>query len=246
MKILIVDDDRVSLKVQKLALQKGNYEVETASCVIEAKAVLERHPDIALIISDIMMPNLDGFDFLRYLKSNNKMNRIPVILCSSLNSEESVVKARDLNVVGFLVKPFDEQTLITKVKQIEQQNNRIILVVDDEEIVTSLLSRMLERERWTTLVASSGEEALSLIKSNKVTIVISDIHMAGMDGIQLLLYIKEFNPNLPVILISGQAKWGRNQIIATGADEFIAKPFRNIEILASIDTVIERRRLCVY
>jgi CheY-like chemotaxis protein len=242
MKILLVDDDIVSLRLQKLYLEKNSHTVETASFVLEAKAVLERHPDIALIISDVMMPNLDGFDFLQYLKSDMKLSRIPVVLCTSLNNEESVVKARDLNVAGFLVKPFDEKALIDKIKQIQQQNDRTILIVDDEETVIGLLARMLERERWTILTAANGEQAINQIKENKINIVISDIYMPGMSGIDLLLQIKELDPALPVILISGQAKWGRDQVIAAGADEFIAKPFRPMDILASIENVLERKK----
>lgn len=242
MKILLVDDDVVTLRILKLLLQKNNHDVQTASYVLEARAVLERHPDIGLIISDVMMPNLDGFDLLQYLKSDIKHSSIPVILCTSLNNDESVVKARDLNVAGFLVKPFDEDLLIEKVKQVERQNYRTILIVDDEEIVIGLLARMLKRERWTVLTAMNGEQALNQIKENKINIVISDIHMPGMSGIDLLLQIKELDPSLPVILISGQAKWGRDQVIAAGADEFIAKPFRQIDILASIENVLERKK----
>lgn len=241
MNILIVDDDPVALKILETILLKYSHKVEQAASVKEAKIVLKKYPNMDLIISDIMMPIQDGFDLLNYLKSDRLLKRIPVILCTALGNFESVQKALKLNVIGYVLKPIDAKILIEKVKYAEKQQFKTIMIVDDEELIRTILTKTFERDGWHVVTAANGQGAVNLLKDNQPTLVVSDIAMPEMDGFKLLLIIKEMYPNLPVVLISGQGEWRRDQIIAAGADEFISKPFKNTDILTSIDSVLERR-----
>ncbi len=240
MNILVIDDDSVSLKMLAMILQKHSHNVTTAVSAREAIAILQKQQDIDLIISDIMMPNIDGFALLRLLKTDRRLRRLPVILCTSMESTEAVLKARDLKVFGYIVKPVDARVLIEKVNLIEAQPDQVILVVDDEEMMRSLLAMTLKRDGWSVLTAGCVEEAIDLLRQNETMIVLSDIHMPGRDGFQLLSHIKENNPSMPVLLMSGRGEWHRDQVVAAGADDFIANPFRNTEILKCIDALLER------
>ncbi len=241
MNILVVDDDPVSLKVLALILQKHSHDVKTAVSAREAIAILQKRQDIDLIISDIMMPNIDGFALLRLLKTDRRLRRLPVILCTSTESEEAVMKARDLKVIGYIVKPVNARVLMEKVGLVEAQTDQTILVVDDEEMMRSLLAMTLKRDGWSVLTAGCVEDAIDLLEQNETMIVLSDIRMPGRDGFELLSHIKETDPSMPVLLMSGHGEWSRDQVVAAGADDFIAKPFRNTEILKCIDALLERR-----
>ena len=100
-----------------------------------------------------------------------------------------------------------------------------ILIVDDEDSIRRSLSGVLQDEGYTVLLASDGEQALTIINDTLLSLVLLDIWMPGMDGIETLKKIKELNPNLPVVMISGHATIA-TAMTATklGAVDFIEKP----------------------
>ena len=77
-----------------------------------------------------------------------------------------------------------------------------ILIVDDEEGMRKLLGRVLAKNGYESVAAASGAEALRLAESEQFDLVITDIKMPGMDGLQLLQELKDFNPALPIIVIT--------------------------------------------
>lgn len=78
-----------------------------------------------------------------------------------------------------------------------------ILVVDDEAFILSVISRMLEREGYNVVVAGSGEHALTLLGTFSISLVLTDIRMPGMDGVQLAATILKRCPELPLLFVSG-------------------------------------------
>ncbi len=107
-KILIVEDDRVLLEAMKFKLENEGYDVEKAEDGWEALSIVERNK-IDLIISDIMMPNISGLSLLSVLKEFD-LNKIPVIIISSLDKATVMMSALGLGAFDFMVKPinFDE------------------------------------------------------------------------------------------------------------------------------------------
>ncbi|MEA3297136.1 MAG: response regulator, partial [candidate division Zixibacteria bacterium] len=134
----------------------------------------------------------------------------------------------------YVVKPVDVTTLLEKVRRASEKIPGSILVVDDEELLRDLLQRILTRDGVKVLLADSGKQALGLMKTNKVAAVLSDIAMPEMDGFELLAYVKEYDTSIPVILVSGRSEYNREDVITAGADNFITKPFNNVEILDRI------------
>lgn len=113
-----------------------------------------------------------------------------------------------------------------------------ILVVDDEEFMLNSLSKLLGLMGFGTETAGSGEGALEIINSQSIDLVITDVNMPGMSGMELLKHIKQDKPELPVIIITGfgiekaQAMAKENE-----ADGFLPKPFRMNDIKNLIDRV---------
>jgi DNA-binding NtrC family response regulator len=110
-----------------------------------------------------------------------------------------------------------------------------ILVVDDEEMVRIVLKQMLEQGGYACDVAANGIEALEKLKADNFNLLITDINMPEMDGVELLAKTKELFPTMPVIFITA---YGKDKIIMqamrTGLSDYIEKPFRMDDVFATI------------
>lgn len=116
MKILIVDDDEMTLKILSQCLKGEGYDVAVADDVAKALNVVENEK-INLIISDIMMPNVSGLGLLSLLK-NFYLDKIPVILISSLGKGDVVYNSAGMGATCFLSKPVDLKELVFNVNNI--------------------------------------------------------------------------------------------------------------------------------
>ena len=120
-----------------------------------------------------------------------------------------------------------------------------ILVVDDEEAIREIVTSMLTSARFRACQASSGTEALALLQSGEeFDLVLSDLMMAGMDGLALLERTKERYPDVPVVMVTAvhdiQAAL---QAIRNGAYDYLLKPFEREQLLATVHRALENRRL---
>ena len=111
------------------------------------------------------------------------------------------------------------------------KNTIIVLVVDDEAMIRNLLEKILAKEGYNILQAQDGKMALDIVNSQKVDIVVSDMNMPGMDGLELLKYIKKNRPEIGVVMMTGEGdEYTVKDALLAGADEYIAKPFESFEI----------------
>lgn len=123
-------------------------------------------------------------------------------------------------------------------------NGRHILVVDDEPLVARSLSELLTLSGYAVSTAGSGKDALELLKDYTADIVISDIKMPEMDGIELLKKVKNAYPNTPVILITGYGSIeSAVEAMKYGAYDYVTKPIADSEIRIVIERLINQRRL---
>lgn len=102
-KILIIEDDKFFRELISKKLQKENFDVVTANDSKEAFAYLESNlPD--LIVLDLILPGLDGYEILSIIKKDKRTSAIPVIVLSNLGQQEEIDKAKSLGVIDFMVK----------------------------------------------------------------------------------------------------------------------------------------------
>ena len=234
MRVLVVEDDVFSQKLIAAMLAKHSIEAKVVGSAKRALDFLQKGEFIDVIISDVVMPHMDGFAFAHQIRMDRRLNKIPVILCTVLNDKASLVKGIEAGIAGYIVKPIKEEILIPKLKEVAEAHTGAVLVVDDEELIRNLLVRILKREGYRVLAAESGADAIDKLKNNKVALVLSDIAMPQMDGFELLAHVKETDMSLPVILISGRSEYSREEVVASGADDFIPKPFHDTEIVARV------------
>jgi DNA-binding NtrC family response regulator len=119
-----------------------------------------------------------------------------------------------------------------------------ILIVDDEEVLRDVLDVVLRREGFDVISASSGEEALNLLDNEEVDLMILDIMLPGISGIDTLRSVRISNPNLPVIIITAFSSIdGAIEAMKHGAFHYIPKPFKNEEVILTVNKALEQRRL---
>ncbi len=119
-----------------------------------------------------------------------------------------------------------------------------VLIADDEPEIGQTLGRLLHRNGLTPLLARDGKEALQLIRAGDPDVLLVDIKMPGMDGLELMRQVRELNPDLPVILITGFAEVrGAVEAIRAGAHDYLAKPFDHHEVVRVVLRALNERRL---
>ncbi|HEV7574064.1 MAG TPA: sigma-54 dependent transcriptional regulator [Thermoanaerobaculia bacterium] len=120
-----------------------------------------------------------------------------------------------------------------------------VLIVDDEEVLRDVLDAVLRREGFEVLMASSGEEALAVLdEDDNIDLVILDIMLPGISGIDTLRSLRISNPSLPVIIITAFSSIdGAIQAMKHGAFHYIPKPFKNEEVILTVNKALEQRRL---
>lgn len=102
-KVLVVEDDQFLANAYRIKLSKSNFEVKIVSDGVEALKTMEEFiPDVVLL--DLIMPNMDGFETLEKMKANDKLKSIPVIISSNLGQKEDVDKAMALGAKDFIIK----------------------------------------------------------------------------------------------------------------------------------------------
>lgn len=119
-----------------------------------------------------------------------------------------------------------------------------VLIVDDEEGIRESLSQIIEDDGYETVTVSSGEDAIKAVQETLPDLVLLDIWMSGIDGIQTLQEIKAMHPDLPVIMISGHANI-ESAIKATkmGAYDLLEKPLSLDKVLLSVQRALEKKNL---
>ncbi len=119
-------------------------------------------------------------------------------------------------------------------------SNETILLVDDEKEIVDLLEIYIKNEGFAVLKASNGLEALAILQKSDVDLIILDIMMPKMDGIEACLKIR-CDKNMPIIMLSAKSQ-DMDKILglSTGADDYVSKPFNPLELIARIKSQIRR------
>ena len=121
MKILVVDDSKTVRNIVKKMLQDVGYEVFEAEDGEKALEALYEHDWFDLILLDWNMPTMNGYEFLKEIKRHPKWRDIKVMMVTSKNEQESVVEALKAGADEYLMKPFDQKMLLTKIEMIMEE-----------------------------------------------------------------------------------------------------------------------------
>jgi CheY-like chemotaxis protein len=116
-RILVVDDSSTNIVLLEAILNGQGYQIETAQSVKEAYQIIKKET-VNLILLDLLMPRISGYDFLKEIKSNQSTKDIPVIIVSAVGDAENRKKSIELGALDFINKPIDIQYFIEKIETI--------------------------------------------------------------------------------------------------------------------------------
>ena len=202
-KVLVIDDDKTSQELMKKYLMKKGYEVVQSLNGAEGlKMAEEIFPDV--ITLDVIMPNMDGWEVLSKLKSNEKTKNIPVIMLSMVDEQDL---GYSLGATDYLTKPVEWDALSDILIKLEiEKGSKSILIVEDDEVTRDMLLKSLESNDYNVREAVNGKQALKKIEENKPGLILLDLMMPEMDGFEfseLLRQRKEWL-DIPVVVITAK------------------------------------------
>lgn len=249
MKILIVDDEIEICKRLQRELRKEGHEVEYRTSPLDVLEELKRaRGDGApynLLIVNVHMPEMDGITLLSRVRK--ECLGVEVIVTTGYREEQVVIEAIRLSVRNYLNKPVSLEELDVAISNVHKKtveaNNRKyrILVVDDEKDLCNRIRRELDKEGYQVAVAYTGEECIDYFKKNKVDLLIADIRMPGMSGLEMLERCRDINSNFVSIIITGHGDHETaKRSLKLGAFDYLKKPLSLDELITSVKKGIER------
>jgi two-component system, OmpR family, response regulator ResD len=127
-----------------------------------------------------------------------------------------------------------------RIGRVEAEPRGSILVVDDEPTITEVVSRYLERAGYAAHVAADGPGALQVASETRPDLVVLDLMMPGMDGLEVMRLLRERQPVLIILLTAKGEQSDRIVGLHLGADDYVVKPFSPAELVARVDAVLRR------
>jgi len=255
-KILIIDDtpESACFLADYLEEMKIKTFIHTTGDGAMDK-VLEIFPD--LIIMDIILPGFSGWDVLLALKKEDITRDIPVIITSVIGEHLRGISSW---ASAYLVKPVslkDFQMTLEKflpaikekfdeIENYKMMNRKkpLILLADDNEEVLCKFSDYLEIKGYNIITARNGSEAIERVRKNSPDLILMDIQMPGIDGLEAIRYIREEleMATIPVIALSSLVLPGdKERSLEGGADEFMGKPVGMKKLLPAVERFLKEK-----
>lgn len=200
-KILVIDDDKDIRSVVAEVLSMSGYDVVEAASGQQGLDHVSRFIP-HLILLDVMMPGIDGWTVLSKLQDNPKLADVPVIVLSALGEVEM---AMSLGAASVLLKPVDASRLTAEIAtHLSPLPRCYILHVDDDADSRNLITRHLDREGWPSRAATNGKAALRTLRKSLPALIILDLKMPGMSGLELLEELGKSPPwaKIPVVVVT--------------------------------------------
>jgi len=245
--ILIVEDSRTQARQLADILIPLGYRISTAYNGREALAFLNDHKP-AIVVADIVMPEMDGYEMCKVMKSDSRFMDIPVLLLTQLSDPKEIIKGLESGADDFIVKPYNKELLMTRLQTLLSLNKTDttdrqvnILIVEDSPTQAENLKYLLEDQGYTVAVATNGKEGLDSVRKNRPTLILSDILMPVMDGYELADAIKHDNElkDIPIILITSLTdRKGVASRAAVIADGYFTKPYDDSYLLSKIEFLL--------
>jgi signal transduction histidine kinase/DNA-binding response OmpR family regulator len=253
--VLIVDDNATNRRILQIQLENWGLKAVMASSGDDALRILNSKPDFDLVITDMQMPVMDGVQLSAAIKEKNKA--LPIILLSSIGDETK--KAYPNLFTAVLTKPVKQQALskviITELLQLPPQADQArkqatllskdfaalyplnILVAEDNLINQKMILRVLEKLGFRPALATNGSEAVAMLEKQYYDVILMDVQMPDMDGLEATRYIRQhFSIQPAIIAMTANAMLEDRQIcLEAGMNDYIAKPIKLQELVALLE-----------
>jgi signal transduction histidine kinase len=248
---IVVNDDPVQLHLASSILQKDGLRVFSFLKVEEALQFINQCNHINVIVTDLHMPDIDGWRFCRLLRSPDypALNQVPILVTSATFSGiDAEQVTADLGANAFLASPYKASVLQTIVRQLltgeKPRASLNVLIVEDSLTQAALLCHAFERHGYTVHFAATGEMAKQLFKQHAPEIVILDYYLPDLTSDLLLTDFKYPGSHTIAIIVTNETNPEHAMhCIRLGADGYIRKPFDPVYLLDFCEKARRQRAL---
>ncbi len=265
-RLLIVEDNPANLELMTYLLNASGHRVFAAETGSEGLNVAIREcPD--LIVCDVQLPDIEGFEVARWLKSHPKLRAIPLVAVTALAMVGDRDRVLAAGFDGYLAKPIDPEIFVRQVEgflPLERRTaaprlpavdsrpvlaaapqRQTILAVDNLAINLELARSILEPSGYKVVTAFTMEDGLALARADSCDLILSDVCMSGGSGYDFLQAVKQ-DPSLrpvPFVLITSSMIEEKARIkgLALGATRFLCRPIEPELLLAEIRACLAER-----
>lgn len=252
--ILIVEDDELNRELLKRRLEVDGYNITTVSAAKDALELL-KSTKFDLVLLDINLPDVNGDILLEQIHSNPQLNETQVMMVTADGEREMVLKCIEAGAVDFVVKPCAMSIVKSRVwrclKNAEMQSGlqdiekSKLLLVDDQELNRDVLAHRLKKSGYVISSCTNGKEAIEILKKESFDLILLDIMLPEISGIEVLKEIRKLkrHDNTPVIMITAvDEEEAINECMSAGADDYILKPFNTVLLKLRITSCLQSRR----
>jgi len=264
-RILIIEDKQANLDLMTYLLEAFGYAAGTAMDGAEGLESVRRDPP-DLIVCDIHLPGMDGYEVARQLKAHPAHRNIPLIAVTALAMVGDREKVLASGFDGYIAKPIVPETFVSQVEvflkkslhaaprvemefpaeppaaEADGSKHAVLLVVDDSDVELGLMHSVFDPSGYEVIQAADLAQALELARRLTPDLLVSDVNMPGGSGLELLAAIKA-EPQLrhiPVILITSTAlnETDRQRGLECGATRYIMRPIEPQALLSQVEACL--------
>ncbi len=240
LRIFVVDDDRDFAESLADVLEPQGHTVALAFSGEEAVQRFDAE-DFDITFMDVRMPGMDGVE--SFLEIRKMKPGAKVVMMTAYSVEQLLDKAIEEGALGVLRKPFETDDLIKMLDAIKRRG--IILVIDDDDDFAASVETFLTGHGYHVLVARTGEEAVEKVLANGIDLLVLDLRLPVLSGLDVYLELKNRGRALPTIIVTAYAAEEKESIDAlrsmsvTGC---LVKPFDPAELLAASEAMVTEER----
>ena len=234
LRILLVDDEKEFVESLSERLAMRDLKADVAYDGEQAlKALKEKEPDVMIL--DLRMPGIDGTEVLRRVKKEHP--NVEVVILTGHGTDKDEKEALRLGAAAYLKKPVDIEQLVGAVRK---EKLKILLVDDEKEFVESLSERLALRNLKAD-VAYDGEQALKAIREEEPDVMVLDLRMPGIDGIEVLRQVKKLRSDMAVVVLTGHGTdKDEKEVMRLGAAAYLEKPVDVDHLVGTLHRVWNR------
>jgi len=243
-RILVVDDSSMMRKALKTILEPLKADIaEAPDGQVGLDLVSENRFD--LIVTDVNMPNMNGVDFCRRLKSDPSTRAVPVVMVSSFDSDADIDKGFQVGAAAYISKKEAQSYLLDIINKILSKSTlhqgQTIMVVDDSRTILKIVEEGLEQAGFQVITAENGKNALGLLEVKRPDLILSDIDMPEMNGFAFCTAVHS-NPDLAsipfVVMSSNSDRAHMKRMLQYGAEAYITKPFNIDQLVILVEKLL--------
>ncbi|WP_404307638.1 PAS domain-containing protein [Neorhodopirellula lusitana] len=267
-KVLVVDDNETNrLILQEMFANWGMTTVLADGSPTAIQAITKAESQDApfgLVVTDVNMPDEDGFGFVKRLRDHSLIENAPVIMLTSGGRLGDKDRREDLGIADRLMKPVKQSELFDSIVRVlgvngnedhhdDEVQDEIglgplkVLLTEDNVVNQKLAVGLLSKYGHTVLIANNGQEAVDAMLNDTFDVVLMDIQMPVLDGLAATRVIreneKESGKHTPIIAMTAHAMKGdREDCIDAGMDEYVTKPIRSATLMEALAKTVPDKK----